>query len=124
MQPTRVVVYSLAFKRQVVDEVESGRFTLGSASVHYGINGSMTVRRWVRTFGKNHLLPKVVRVESVDEGDLILQLRKQVQQLQNALGQTQATSLLNAEYLKLACAELGQDVESFKKKSDGSPSTA
>ena len=124
MQPPRVMVYSLAFKRQVVDEVESGRFTIGSASLHYGINGAMTVRRWVRSFGKNHLLPKVVRVETVDEGDLILQLRKQVQQLQNALGQTQATSLLTAEYLELACEQLGQDVDALKKKSDGSPSVA
>ena len=124
MPPPRVMVYSLAFKRQVVDEIESGRFTLTSAALHYGINGSMTVRRWVRSFGKNHLLAKVVRVETVDEGDLILQLRKQVQQLQNALGQTQATSVLTAEYLKLACEQLGQDVEAFKKKSDGSPSAA
>jgi hypothetical protein len=32
--------------------------------------------------------------------------------------------LLGEEYLKLACAAMGEEVESFKKKSAGKPSTA
>ena len=69
--------------------------------------------------GKNHLLAKVVRVEKIGEGDRIKELRLQVERLQKALGQTQAESLLNGEYLKLACERLGEEVEGFKKKSDG-----
>jgi transposase len=116
--------YSAAFKREVVEEIESGRFeSIQAAADHHGIKGSMTVRGWVELLGKNHLLAKVVRVEKVGEADQMLQLRRQIERLQKALGQTQAENLLNGEYLKLACEQMGEEVESFKKKSDGKRST-
>lgn len=112
--------YSQCFKRQVVEDIESGRFaSIQAASAHHGITGATTVRGWLRRLGKNHLLAKVVRVEQVGEADRVMELRRLVQRLEKALGQTQAESLLNAEYLKLACERMGEEVESFKKKSDG-----
>jgi transposase-like protein len=116
--------YSQCFKRQVVAEIESGRFSsVTAASLHHGITGSTTVRGWMRRLGKNHLLARVVRVEQVGEADRLVELRRQVERLEKALGRTQAESLLNAEYLKLACERMGEEVEAFKKKSDGRPST-
>jgi len=112
--------YSACFKRQVVEELESGRFdSFQAAGLHHGIKGAETIRLWVRRFGRDHLLAKVVRVEAVGEADQLVALRRQVEQLQKALGQTQAQNLLNAEYLKLACERMGEEVEAFKKKSDG-----
>jgi hypothetical protein len=69
------------------------------------------------------LLAKVVRVEQAGEADVMADLRRQIERLQKALGQTQAQNLLNAEYLKLACARMGEEVEAFKKNSDGKPCT-
>ena len=46
----------------------------------------------------------------------LLELKKQIKQLKEALGQTQAENILNQEFLKIACEEMGQDIESFKKK--------
>ena len=120
MRNRLIVRYSQSFKRAVVEEIESGRFSsIQAAGLHHGIRGATTVRDWVRRLGKNHLLAKVVRVEKVGEGDRIKELRLQVERLQKALGQTQAESLLNGEYLKLACERLGEEVEGFKKKLDG-----
>ena len=66
MQQRLVVRYSMSFKRQVVSELESGRFdSIGQASEHYGITGSMTVKKWLVKFGRNHLCPKVIRVEKL-----------------------------------------------------------
>jgi transposase-like protein len=116
--------YSAAFKQQVVADLESGRFSsIEAAREHYGIGGASTIPRWLRRYGKNHLCGKVVRVERPDERDQLRELRQQVKDLERALGQTQAENVLNASYLELACAELGMDVEAFKKKSDGRPST-
>ena len=116
--------YSDCFKRQVVDDLENGRFSsIQAACEHYGIPGKSTVPNWLRRYGMNHLRAKVVRVEKPDEADQIRELRRQVAQLQRALGQTQAENVLNAEFLKLACERLGQEVEAFKKKHDGKPST-
>lgn len=43
--------YSLAFKLQVVDEVEKGRFTYKEAQKKYGIQGRSTVLVWLRKHG-------------------------------------------------------------------------
>ena len=112
--------YSESFKRQVVEDLESGRFSsVAAANQHYGIKGAETVKNWVLRLGQNQLLAKVVRVEKPDEARLVSGLRREIAQLQKALGQTQAQSLLNESYLELACERLGEQVESFKKKSAG-----
>ncbi len=119
MQQRLVIRYSMSFKRQVVSELESGRFdSIGQANEHYGITGADTIRRWLYKFGRNHLCPKVIRVEKPDEQDQMRQLKKQIKQLKEALGQTQAENVINQEFLKIACEEMGQDVDAFKKKVD------
>ncbi len=113
--------YSISFRRQVVDDLENGRFdSIVAARRHYGIGGTTTVQKWLRVYGKNHLLPKVVLVQKPDERDLICELKKKVATLEQALGQTQVENLLNAAFLDIACKELDCDVAAFKKKVDTS----
>lgn len=124
MSHDRVYRYSVCFKRQVVWELESGRFaSIEAARRHYDIGGSQTIKGWLKRFGKNHLRAKVVRVEKPDEADRVRQLQRRIQDLERALGRTQAENVLNAEYLKIACEQLGQEVEAFKKKPVGGRST-
>ena len=112
--------YNECFKPQVIQDLENGRFSsITAAQEHHGITGTRTVRGWLKKFGKNDLKAKVVRVEKSDEQDRIREYKKRIAQLEQALGQTQAENVLNATFLKLACEQLGQEVESFKKKSDG-----
>jgi transposase-like protein len=112
-----VIRYSQSFKRQVVSDIESGRFSaITQAKEHYGIKGAQTIRNWLLKYGRNHLCAKVVRVEKPDEKDTIIELKKQIKNLKEALGQTQAENILNQEFLKIACEEMGQDLDSFKKK--------
>ena len=121
----RVIVrYSIGFKLQVVDQLESGRFSsICEAKDHYGISGADTIQRWLRKYGRNELCPKVVRVEKPNEKNQILELKKQIRQLKEALGQTQAEKVIGEEFLKIACEEMGQDVDAFKKKADTKRST-
>jgi transposase len=124
MVSSRQVRYSMAFKRQVVSDLEAGRFgSLDEARQHYGISGSHTIRDWLGRLGRNHLMPKVVRVEKPDEANQVVELKKQIRQLQQALGQTQLKNVLNEALLEIACQELGVGVESFKKKADTKLST-
>lgn len=112
-----LIRYSSCFKRQVVSEIESGRFdNINQAQRHYGITGCGTVRRWLEQLGRNHLCPKVVRVEKPDEKNQLRELKKQVRQLKEALGQTQAEKVIGDAFLEIACENMGQDVEEFKKK--------
>lgn len=112
-----VLRYSEAFKRQVVEELETGIVSsIEQARHRYGIGGSMTVTKWVRRFGKNHLLAKVVRVETPDEKREIERLRKQVRELEHALAQTRMKELIAEAQLEIVCQDYGLDVEAQKKK--------
>lgn len=124
MQERVVFRYSECFKREVVGSLEGGRFaSVYAAQAHFGIKGASTIGKWLKRYGRQDLLAKVVRVEKPEEADRIKDLQKQVAQLQRALGQTQAQNLLHEELLKRACDLLGQDVAAFKKKSVGGPCT-
>jgi transposase-like protein len=79
--------YSTAFKQKVVAEIESGKFSLEKARKIYDIGGGSTIQSWLKKFGKNHLLAKVVRVEMKDETDKLQQQAQQIQQLESALAQ-------------------------------------
>ena len=117
MRQRTVMRYSMGFKQQVIEQLESGRFgSISEAKEHFGILGDYTIQKWLQKYGRNHLCPKVVRVEKPDEKNRIRELKKQVRQLKEALGQTQAEKIIGEEFLKIACEELGQDVEKFKKK--------
>ena len=124
MKQKTIRKYSISFKRQVIADLEDGRFdSIESARRHYGIGGTTTVQKWLRKYGKNHLLPKVVIVQKPNEPNQIRQLKRQVAELQRALGQTQVENVLNAEFLKMACEELACEVDAFKKKVDTTRST-
>lgn len=50
--------YSLAFKLQVVDEVEKGLLSQDAAQRKYGIQGNMTILVWLRKHGTLDWSPK------------------------------------------------------------------
>lgn len=94
-----VLRYSEAFKRKVVEEIENGRLTQAEAKRKYGLSNQTTIRRWLKQFGKKHLLSRIVRIEMPDEKqpqEIIKQLQAEKQQLESALAKTQ---------LKLICME-------------------
>lgn len=117
--------YSEAFKLQVVRELEAGKYqTAGEAGRVYGVKGEATVACWVRKYGKNHVLRKVVRVETPKERDEVRELRKRVRALERELADAHMDRRLEQAYVKLACRAAGiEDVESFKKKHGGELST-
>lgn len=117
MKQKTVIRYSNCFKCKVVEELENGRFdNIAQANAHYGIKGAETVKGWLRRFGRNDLCTKVIRVEKPNEKDQLKELKKQIKQLKEALGQTQAEKMVGDEFLAMACERMGIDVEEFKKK--------
>ena len=116
-----VIRYSESFKLQVVRDLEGGRFAnIGQAASHYGIKGSVTIRGWLIKFGKDRLMPRVVRVETPDEQHELKRLRQRVRQLEGLLADKELGLVISETYLELACERAGiRDVEDFKKKIAG-----
>lgn len=113
----QVTRYSEAFKRQVVDEIERGKYTSPfKARKAYKIPGSGTVERWVRKYGREDLLPKIIRVESLKERDEIKESRKRIKDLEVALADAHIDCCLGNAFLEIACERMGTNMEDFKKK--------
>jgi transposase-like protein len=83
-QQREQVRYSISFKQKVVKEIESG-LGIQQARRRYGIKGGETIQQWLKKFGKNHLLNKIVRVEMKGEKDRIKDLEAEVKKLKIAL---------------------------------------
>lgn len=113
-----VVRYSEAFKLEVVSQLESGEVSgISEAKAKFGITGNGTVEKWLRKYGKNHLLPRVIRVENPNEKRRLEELRKENARLKRALADAHMEGVLYRSWLEVACREFGvEDVEAFKKK--------
>ena len=118
-----VVRYSEAFKLQVVSELESGKFkSIFEARNRYGIKGCCTVEGWLRKYGKNHLLNKVVRVESPKDRDELQKMKERIRELESALSDAHLDLRLERAWFELACEAGGiDDIDSFKKKAGMTP---
>lgn len=110
------VRYSDAFKRQIVAEIESGRHgSLNGVAQAYGIGGMSTVARWVRQYGREDLLPKTVRIETLKERDKLKEARKRIRELEAAVADVHMDYCLERGFLRAACERLGEEPEAFKK---------
>ena len=119
----QVLRYSEAFKQQVVDDLEAGRFgSVYEASQAYGVDQG-SVKRWVRQYGKAHLLRKVVRVAKPEEPSEIKRLKDRVRRLEAALANSHMDQALAESFFEILCERTDTDAEAFKKKHGGRVST-
>ena len=107
--------YSSSFKKHVVEELESG----GSFSFlqkKYDIRGAETIQKWVKLFGKNHLLNKRVRIETMDEKSRLKELEEENKRLKMAL----ADSIVATKMLETLISVANEEYKTDLKKNFGS----
>ena len=110
--------YSMSFRLMVVTELEKG-VTIGYLQRKYGINGGETIQNWVRSFGKNHLLNKVVRIETMGEKDRIKELERQLKEAKLAL----ADATMEKRFYEILVEEANKEFKTDLKKNFGKPSS-
>jgi len=110
--------YSEAFKLQVVSELESDKLSSHSeAQRRYGITGNGTIVKWLKKYGREQQLPRILRVETPNERDEFKKLKKENDRLKKALADEHLKAVLYESWLEVACEEFGvEDVAAFKKK--------
>lgn len=108
--------YSTAFKMKVISEIESGKYTIAEARRIYDINSAGTIPYWLKRYGKNHLLNKVVRIQMKDERDKIKELKNQIKALERALSKSQVDNICWQSLIEVIDEKYGID----SKKNFGS----
>ncbi|MBD3327849.1 transposase [Candidatus Peregrinibacteria bacterium] len=106
-----VIRYSIAFKRHVVSEIESAAISIGAARRRYGIGGADTIQKWLRQFGKNHLLAKVVHVQTPEEKDQLKLLKNRVRDLEKALSDSHMKNVMYESLIEAANEHLDCDLK-------------
>ena len=84
-QGRQIKRYSISFKQKVVKEIEEEGLGVRQAAMRYGIKGGDTIQKWLKQFGKNHLLNKIVRIEMQGEKDRVKELEAEIKRLKIAL---------------------------------------
>ncbi len=114
---TETIRYSEAFKRQVVGELERGKFrSISEASRAYNVRGAETIQKWIRRYGNENILPKKVKIETMKERDELKEAKKRIRELEAALADAHIDHALSDAYVQIACERMGEDPETFKKK--------
>jgi hypothetical protein len=101
----------------VVKEIESGE-GITYVRKKYDIGGGATVQQWIKKFGKNHLLNKIVRVENLEDKDKQKQLEQEIKRLKLALADAHMAEVCLEGLIEMANKEYKTDL----KKSFGDPS--
>lgn len=106
--------YSISFKKQVVEEMESGS-SISFLQKKYGIRGGETIQNWIKSFGRHHLLNKTVRIETMDEKNRLKQLEEENGKLKEAL----ADSIIANKCLETLIQVANEEYKTDLKKNFG-----
>ncbi|MDD3534782.1 MAG: transposase [Candidatus Cloacimonetes bacterium] len=109
------LVYSEAFKRSVVNEIECGIMTANQAAKYYGISGNETVYRWLSIYGMNAEKGKKVVIMTKYEETELITLRRELALLKKQLEEAECRAIAWESMVESAEQELGIPI----KKSPG-----
>ncbi|MCK9611264.1 MAG: transposase [Candidatus Cloacimonas sp.] len=98
--------YSVAFKMQVVEEVENGLISAEGARKLYGISGKDSIPSWMEKYGINNRINKAVYVMTQKEELEIVVLRKENKRLKKALDDSHVQELVWESLVEIAEEEL------------------
>jgi transposase-like protein len=112
-----VIRYSEAFKVRLVEDIASGKYkSLNEAKRRNGIRGCATLAKWLKRYGREDMLPKRIKVETMKELDELQAARSRIRELEAALADAHMEYCLESAFLDIACRKLGTTTEELKKK--------
>ena len=106
-----IVRYSYCFNRDVIEEIEKKGLSIEACRRKYSIGGATTIQKWLKKYGKNHLLNKIVRVETIDEIQEIQALRKELKAIKEAFAEMAIENKVYETYFQVLGEETGASEE-------------
>ena len=113
----KVIRYSNCFKRSVVEAIEKEGLSISECRCRYGIKGGLTIRQWLRLYGKNELLNKVVMVQTLEERDELRSLRGEIKQLKIAYAELSIAHKIDRKVIEVADEMYGTDLKKSTNRS-------
>ncbi len=112
--PQKVIYrYSEAFKPKVVTEIEKGKLTTTEAVRLYEITGGCTIYNWLRKYGKDHLIHKVVRIEMKDEKTVLKKQKERIRELESALSSMALHNICLQSYIDVVNENISNEEKKF-----------
>jgi transposase-like protein len=99
----------------VIGEIECGLVSIAEASKIYEIS-PVSLYKWIKSYGKDHLIGKVVMVQRRDEIDKIKKLEAEKRQLEGALAKANLDKFCLESLIEVAEETYGINI----KKNSGS----
>jgi transposase-like protein len=95
-----------------VEDVANGKYkSLDEARRRNGIRGSSTLSKWIKQYGREEILPKRVKVETMDEIDELRAARSRIRELEAALADAHRDYCHESAFLDIPCERLGMSTE-------------
>lgn len=110
MAQKTIIRYSISFKQMVVKEIEEGS-GIELTRKKYNIRGGTTIQQWIKKLGKHQLLNKLVRIETMDERDILKELREENKKLKLALADAYMAKDCLEGVIKMADEEYKVDLK-------------
>jgi transposase-like protein len=112
-----VIRYSEAFKLRVVEDVVGGKYaSLNEAIRRNGIRGYGTLVKRLKQYGWGDILPKRIKVETMEEIAEMKAARRWIRELEAALADAHMDYCLESAFLEIACEKLGTTADELKRK--------
>lgn len=116
--------YSMAFKKQVVQEYEQGA-EIVSLQRKYGIPQGPTIKRWIKQYSREGVRHKVMHIQRPEEQEQVKELQQRIAELEKLVAQLSLDKFMLESSLAVAEEELGYDLKkkvvskSSTKRSNG-----
>jgi transposase-like protein len=112
-----VIRYSEAFKLRLVEDIGSGKYkSLDEARRRNGIRGGSTLKGWIKRYGRENMLPKRVKAETVNGTDELKAARRRIREPETALSDAHMDCCPGRAFSDIACESLGVSREELKKR--------
>ena len=112
----RIIRYSEAFKKKVLEELREGRWASAPEAANaYGLRKNI-VYHWMEKYGYSSLKGKVFKVVAPEEKDQIAELKAEIRKLKGMLLDEVVAHRVDEATMLIACRELGTTPEELKKK--------
>ncbi len=103
--------YSEEFKRMVVEEIEAGIMNVTQSCRFYGINGAVSIYKWINLYGRNEQKGRKVLIMTHKEENELIVLRREMAVLKKALEEAEVRAIAWESMVEAIELDLGIEVK-------------